>query len=86
MVVDTRDEELTEEVGQVLVEDPYSEKKLQIDTSEYAYYYAQKVKQNEQKIREIFERNNAPFLKLRTDEDYYESVIEFFRRKEKEWA
>jgi uncharacterized protein (DUF58 family) len=86
MVVDPRDEELPEDAGQILIEDPYTHKKLQIDTIDYSYFYAAKAKQNEQKMRQIFERVGAPFLKLRTDEDYFEPMIAFFRRKQKIWA
>jgi len=86
MVVDPRDEEVSEMTGQVILEDPYSDKKLHIDTMEYSKLYAIKARENEEKIRRIFEVNASPLLKLRTDKDYYEPMIEFFRRKEKGWA
>jgi len=85
MIRDPRDEELPKEAGHVIIEDPYSKQKLYIDTKAYADKFAERVKKEKGLIMELFNRINSPLLELRTDEDYFEKLIRFFRRGEREW-
>ena len=86
MIRDIRDEEIPKETGHIIIEDPYSGQKLYLDTTSYADKFAAGVKKEKEEIKRVFSRINSPLLELRTDEDYFQKLITFFKRGEKEWT
>ncbi len=86
MIRDPRDEEIPESIGQMVIEDVYTKEKMYIDTKEYAKKYNKEAKEEKQKIELVFENLNVPFLELRTDEDFFDKTIMFFRKGEHKWT
>jgi uncharacterized protein (DUF58 family) len=81
MVRDPRDYEMPKEGGQFLVEDPYSGKRMFIDSHQYAKIYAEDAIRNEEIIRNSFEKAKMGFVSVRTDTDFQETVMNYFRRR-----
>ena len=86
MIRDPRDEELPKDTGHVIIEDPYSQKKIYMDTKKCAEKYAENVRKENEKIREVFSLTGSALIELRTDEDYFQNLIKFFKRGEKAWS
>ncbi len=83
MVRDPIDEELPRGAGHVIMQDPYSGGKLYVDTDRYSEKYKENVNREKQKIKELFNRTGSDLVEFRTDEDYFEKLIKFFRRGSK---
>ncbi|MGV8150118.1 MAG: DUF58 domain-containing protein [Candidatus Woesearchaeota archaeon] len=81
MVRDPRDEELPADLGQYLIEDPYTGEKLYIDAKQYSEAYKQYVIEEEKKIEKHFKATKSDLLKLRTDKDFYKEVMKFFKKR-----
>jgi len=82
MVRDPHDTRLPTEGLQVIVGDPArQEEPLLIDLKEYALLFEQQVAKEESYIRSVFEKAKAGFLRIGTDEDAFDSLIDFFRRR-----
>ncbi|MFC2161845.1 DUF58 domain-containing protein, partial [Acidobacteriota bacterium] len=81
MVRDPRDFEMPASAGQYLVEDPYSGEKLYIDSHQYAKLYAEDGKKQEEFIRRSFEKSRLGFVSLRTDKEFHEPIMNYFRKR-----
>jgi uncharacterized protein (DUF58 family) len=81
MVRDPRDIEMPDIGAQYLVEDPYSDKKMYIDSKQYSKIYSEFVKKEEASIRSGFERAKQGFVSLRTDEEFHEALMTYFRKR-----
>jgi uncharacterized protein (DUF58 family) len=81
MVRDPRDFVMPPTGGQFLVEDPYTSEKLYIDSRQYAKIYATETKREEAFIRNSFENAKLGFVSLRTDEDFHEPLLKYFRKR-----
>jgi uncharacterized protein (DUF58 family) len=81
MVRDPRDYEMPRSAGQYLVEDPYSGEKLYIDSRQYAKLYEKDAKKNLEFIRSSFEKAKLGFISLRTDQEFQEPVVHYFRKR-----
>ncbi|KYK24934.1 hypothetical protein AYK26_06445 [Euryarchaeota archaeon SM23-78] len=81
MVRDPRDYEMPDSGGQFLVEDPYSHEKLYIDTQQYARIYAAETRKETEFIRRSFEKAKLGFIGLRTDQDFQEPIMNYFRKR-----
>jgi uncharacterized protein (DUF58 family) len=81
MVRDPRDFEMPDSGGQFLVEDPFSSEKLYIDAHQYAKIYAAETKREEEIVRNSFEKSKFGFVSLRSDEDFQEPVLRYFRKR-----
>ncbi|MEK6963299.1 MAG: DUF58 domain-containing protein [Nanoarchaeota archaeon] len=86
MIKDPRDSFLPQSAGQFLVQDPFSEEELLIDTHQYAKEYKKVAEEHERKVRNIFEKSKASFLSLTTDEPFYDPVLKFFKKRKKTTA
>jgi uncharacterized protein (DUF58 family) len=79
MVRDPRDETMPEEeVGQYVLEHPYSNYSLLIDPAKIAKAYAEYVKKQDNYIHKQFTANNADFLKISTSESFIKPLISYF--------
>lgn len=81
MIRDPRDEELPSDLGQYLLEDPYTGEKLYIDAKQYSNVYQQYVLEEEKKIEKHFKATKSDLLKLRTDKDFYKEIMKFFKKR-----
>jgi len=81
MVRDPRDYEMPDSGGQFLVEDPYSHEKLYIDAQQYARIYAAETRKETEFIRRSFEKAKLGFIGLRTDQDFQEPIMNYFRKR-----
>jgi len=81
MVRDPRDFSMPAGSGQFLVEDPYSNEKLYIDSHQYTRIYAAEAKKKEEFVRKSFENAKLGFISLRTDEAFQEPVLKYFRKR-----
>lgn len=81
MVRDPRDSSMPRRAGQYLVEDPYSDEKLFIDSHQYAKIYAAETKKEEEFIKRSFEKAKLGFISLRTNQDFQEPVMNYFKRR-----
>lgn len=81
MVRDPRDVTMPETAAQYLVEDPYSDKKIYIDSKQYSKIYQEFVKKEEDSIRSAFEKSKQGFVSLRTDEDFHEPLMKYFKKR-----
>lgn len=85
MIRDPRDEEIPAGAGQIVIEDVYTKEKMYIDAKDYAKKYNKEAREEKEKIKQTFENLAVPFLELKTDEDYLDKLITFFKRGEKKW-
>ncbi len=81
MIRDPRDEKLPKDVGQIVVEDPYTETNMVIDPKMIAPAYERYVRKEEENIRKVFIGCNADFLKLSTSESFTKPLVEFFIKR-----
>jgi len=81
MVRDPRDYVMPRSAGQFLVEDPYTGEKLYIDSHQYARRYAEDARRNEEFIRSSFEKAKLGFISLRTDKEFQEPILNYFRKR-----
>ncbi len=82
MVRDPRDRELPENIGQYILQDPYSMDKLKVDMNKYRELYREYVKKEEFEIEKRFKGTKSDFLKITTDEDFYDPLLKFFRKRQ----
>ncbi|MBN1792596.1 DUF58 domain-containing protein [Candidatus Woesearchaeota archaeon] len=81
MVRDPRDASVKDAEGQFLIEDPYTNSKIYMDSNEYRKLYESYVKKEEDLIRKTFERSKLGFVSLRTDEEYHEPLMKYFKKR-----
>ncbi len=83
MVRDPRDYLLPSNAGQFMVQDPFSEEELLIDTHQYAEAYKRLGEEHLRKVKNIFEKSKASFVSLTTDEPFYDPILKFFKKRKK---
>lgn len=84
MIRDPRDREIPADSSMILIEDPFTNKKIVLDpTHEIRERYSQYVKKQEDRIEKIFSDSRASFVKLTTDKSFIVPIINFFRKREK---
>lgn len=81
MIHDPRDYSMPEEQGQYLLENPYTKEKIYIDSSQYAKIYAQEVKKKVSYIKSVFEKAKMGFIYLKTDKNFEEPVVNYFKKR-----
>ena len=81
MVRDPRDSVMPRRAGQYLVENPYSSEKLYIDSHQYKKIYAAETRKEEEFIKRSFEKAKLGFVSLRTDQEFQEPILNYFRKR-----
>ncbi len=81
MIKDPRDENL-ENVGEIVLQDPYSNKTLLVDTKVINKKYGAYARREEESIKDIFSKNDIDFIKLTTNMGFLSSLIALFKRRE----
>ena len=85
MVRDLRDKILPEDVGQVVIEDPYSNKSLLIEPKLIKEVFEEEIKKQEKWIKDSFLENKSDFLTLTTDKSFIEPIIGLFKERALKW-
>ncbi|MBU2634083.1 MAG: DUF58 domain-containing protein [Nanoarchaeota archaeon] len=85
MVRDPRDRTLPDDVGEVMIQDPYSKKSMLIDPKILKKKYEDYVKKQEKELKETFMKCRADFISLSTDESFIKYLLAFFRRRKAKW-
>jgi len=85
MVRDPRDSTLPTDVDQVLIQDPFSREKTIIDSALLSSFYEAYVKKEEKETRNSFIRLNIDFIKLMTNRDFVNPMIELFSKRRASW-
>jgi hypothetical protein len=81
MIHDPRDYSMPKQAGQYLLEDPYSGDKIYVDSAQYRKIYAEEVKKRVDYVQNVFEKAKMGFVYLKTNKDYEEPIVNFFRRR-----
>lgn len=81
MIRDPRDEVLPKGVGQIVIEDPYTDSNIVINPNMLGPAYERYVKREEDEIKKVFIKSNADFLKLSTSAHFTKPMVEFFIKR-----
>lgn len=81
MLRDPRDIELPKRGGQFLLQDPYSNDKIYIDSSQYEKKYKEIATKNDKYIRNVFLNSQGDLCSIRTDQDFMRQLVDFFQLK-----
>ncbi|MFH1209902.1 MAG: DUF58 domain-containing protein [archaeon] len=81
MVRDPRDRTLPDDVGEVMIQDPYSNKSMLIDPKILKNKYEDYVRKQEHDLKETFLKCRADFINLSTDESFIKEILAFFYRR-----
>lgn len=85
MVRDPRDNILPDTKEQLILEDPFSQEKMYIDTSQYAKLYNEYNLKQVNLIRSVFRHSKSNLMELTTDTEYLNNVLQFFRKSGGRW-
>jgi hypothetical protein len=85
MVRDPRDITLPKVTGQVILSDPFTGKKMFVDTKSVGDLYKNETKSEIKKIKSIFLNSNSDLLLLTTNKDFFNPLIDFFKRRKEKW-
>ncbi len=80
MVKDHRDRYLPPR-GQVVVQNPSSNKRIFVDSSKYGKLYHQTILDEERNISRLFKAMKCDMLRLETTEDAFSKLVKFFRKR-----
>lgn len=85
MVRDIYDRTLPADEVNLLVESPYTNEQVLINPSELKRKYELHAKDEEEFVKNIFKKSNGDLLLLTTDKPFVNSLLTFFRRRERRW-
>lgn len=81
MLRDPRDLELPKSGGQFLLQDPYTNDKIYVDSNDYREKYAKLANERDNYIKNVFINSKGDLCRVRTDQDFMKQLIEFFKYK-----
>jgi uncharacterized protein (DUF58 family) len=81
MVRDPHDFSFPDLGMQVVVEPPSGGQSLLVDVEQYRKAFESEVAEEEGYIKAVFEKAHAGFVKIRTDEDPFDPLIAYFRKR-----
>tara|TARA_Y100000034_G_C6892057_1_gene410595 strand:- start:552 stop:1442 length:891 start_codon:yes stop_codon:yes gene_type:complete len=84
-VKDPRDRELPKDVGQVVIEDPYSKQSLLIEPDLIKEVYEDEIRKQEGWIKDLFLKHRSDFLLLTTDKSFIKPVLTLFWERTLKW-
>jgi len=85
VVKDPRDREMPDDVGQVVIEDPYSKQSLLIEPELIKEVYEDEIKKQENWLKNLFIKNHSDFLLLTTDKSFVKPVLTLFWERTLKW-
>jgi len=81
MVRDIRGRTLPEDVGEIVLESPFSNRRKIIDPKKIKDQYEMYTKQQEKKIETVFKEAGAEFMTFTTDMDFVKPMIKMFKKR-----
>ena len=85
MIRDPRDKTMPEDVGEVYVQDPNSEKTLLVEPALIKQAYEHNVREQENRIRIAFLKNNIDFAEILTDKSFVKPIVGLFLKRTLKW-
>jgi len=85
IVRDPRDNELPADVGEVVVEDPSSEKQLLMDVDSVKAAYKKQVEEDLKNLKKNFMKFGVEFIELDTSKPYVAPILRFFDMRRRKW-
>lgn len=82
MVQDPRDMFLPTDVGQLVLGDPFSNKRVMIDPKKVRKSYEEIAREKEQDVRKFFSQINADLMCINTTESFIKPLIQYFKKRE----
>lgn len=82
IVRDQRDKTLSTDIGQIVIEDPYSDEQRLINPKKVAKQYAKIALEQEKKLMSDFKECNLDFIELVTNKSFISPITKFFGRRE----
>ena len=80
-VQDPRDQTLPEDVTQVVLQDPFSDKIMMVDPKKIKKKYEAYARQQQQNIKQQFGKINADYLYISTEKPFIYEIIKFFKAR-----
>jgi len=85
MIEDPLDITLPHNVGQVVIEDPFSKKEILIDPDTLRADYEIRAREKIDKIKDVFTKSGSDLVELRTDQSFVAPIIKFFEKRKRGW-
>jgi len=85
MIRDPRDKVLPRDAGQVLVADPYSNRKTLVDARLVREAYRSYVDRQEKELEKIAKESSVQFVPIYTDEPFVKPIVQLFMIRKKRW-
>jgi len=83
IVRDPRDRALPKGTGQVVIEDPFSEREIMVDSSDSdRMEYERYVRAEEERIKGSLREGGWDFVEISTDESFVMPILKFLKRRE----
>ena len=81
MIRDLRDREMPEDVGQVVLQDPSTDKTLIVEPELIKQAYERFIREQENKIKNLFFKEGASFIDIQTDKSFVKPLVGLFRAR-----
>ncbi len=85
MIIDPRDLKIPDDVGQIILEDPFSDEKLYVDSKQYAKIYSEYNQKRINLIRTIFQRSKSKLIELNTEKPFFNPLLKAFTSAGARW-
>ena len=85
MIRDPRDMHIPKDTGQLILQDPYSNEKIYIDSNQYYNIYEEFNVKQLNLLRSMFKHYKSDLLELSTDKPFLDPILKFFRKRGGRW-
>lgn len=85
VIRDPRDKYIPKQSGQIVIQDPYSDREMIIDSELISEQYTKHAIQNEKEIIQVGKESKADVLIIYTDESFVKPLISLFRMRAMKW-
>lgn len=85
MIRDPRDKMLPKDIGQVLISDPYSHRKIVVDSKLISTVYQSYVNKQEKELKNVVKESKVQFIPVYTDQPFIKPIVELFITRKKTW-
>jgi uncharacterized protein (DUF58 family) len=85
MVRDVRDMNLPAGIGEIVLQDPYSEGVLLVNPEKIRKEYAKDANASLSKIKKTMKKIGSDFLLIQTNKPFTEYLVKFFKERETKW-
>ncbi len=85
IIRDPRDFEMPPGAGQFMLEDPFSNKSMLVDTTKVAFEYKKEAQRDYKGLCDFFTKLSIDYVLLRTDKPFADPIRTFFERRRMRW-